>query len=304
MPRHNELPSDSPFDHLKSLGPELKRRILGQSEVLDRLTAAVLRRETGAVPQLGRERCLVFAGPTGVGKTETAKNVAELIFGESSFHRFDCGEFRTVESVAALLGNRAGDRGRFGDAFSAVPKGVWLFDELEKANPEFLPLLMAMTDAARLTLASGETLELSQLYLIATTNLGSAEIIGRHHLPLATLEKHVVRRIQRHFRPELLARFLPPFVFRPLGPDGPPRIVVLHLGICLAWHAAQGRHIEAGMDVVQFLCHAGFSRELGARPLVDAIYQHVGDAVVRSRLAGRSGSGRLVVVGNRLEVHL
>jgi ATP-dependent Clp protease ATP-binding subunit ClpA len=81
-----------------------------------------------------------------VGKTETARTLAELVFGEGHLHRFDCGEFRTPEAVASLLGNRAGDRGRFGQAFDAVSKGVWLLDELEKAHPEFMPLLMAMTE--------------------------------------------------------------------------------------------------------------------------------------------------------------
>jgi len=287
---------------LEAIGPELKCRICGQSDVLDRLIAAVLRRETGAVPRLGRERCLVFAGPTGVGKTATAQSLAELVFGQGCFYRFDCGEFRTVESVAELLGSRDGDRGRFGQAFSAVPRGVWLLDELEKANPEFLPLLMAMTDAARLTLANGETLDLSKIYLIATTNLGSAEILGRHHLPFATLEKHVVRCIHRHFRPELVARFLPAFVFRPLDPDTRVRIVALHLRRFLDWHASQGRIIEAGPEVLRFLVHVGYSSQLGARPLVDAIHQYVGDAVVRNLMAGGSGSGRLIVVGNRLEL--
>lgn len=289
-------------NRLKSIGPELKRRICGQGEVLDRVTAAVLRRETTAVPDLGRDRCMVFAGPTGVGKTETAKHLASLVFGDGAFYRFDCGEFRTVESIAALLGNRLGDRGRFGEAVAAVPRGVWLFDELEKANPEFLPLLMAMTDAGRVTLANGETADLDPLYLIATTNLGSAEILGRNHLPFATLEQHVLRSIQRHFRPELVARFLPPFVFRPLDADSKRRIVLLHLRTCLEWHARQGRRLQAGMDVVNFLYLVGFSSKLGARPLVDAIYQHVGDAVVRSRLAGRAEAGRLAIVGMRLEI--
>lgn len=290
------------LDSLKLLGSELRKRICGQSHATDRLTAAVLRRETRSVPPLARERCLIFAGPTGVGKTETAKALASLVFCEGAFQRFDCGEFRTVDRVASLLGNRTGDRGFLGDAFSATPRGVWLFDELEKANPEFLPLLMAMTDAGRLTLANGETLDLSQLYLIATTNQGSAEILGRRRLPFATLENHVIRSIHRHFRPELVARFLPPFVFRPLDPETKVRIVSLHLGRFLEWHARQGCRIEAGPSVLQFLVQAGYSSRLGARPLVDAIHQYVGDALVSSRLAGHSGSGQLVVVGDRLHL--
>ena len=290
------------LDLLHSLEAKLKRRICGQTEVLDRLAAAVRRRETGSVPLLARERCFIFAGPTGVGKTQTATSLADLVFGPGCLHRFDCGELQTKESVASLLGNRTGDRGRFGDAFSVVSRGIWLFDELEKAVPEFLLLLLAMTDAARLTLANGETLDLSRLYLIVTTNLGSAEILGRHHLPFTSIEKHVVGRIRRHFRPELLARFLRPMVFRPLEPDTRFPIAALHLGMFLIWHAEQGCRVQAGRDVVEFLLRVGYTSQLGARPLVDAIHEYVGDAIARCRMTGGSGSGRLVVLQDRLEV--
>ncbi len=296
------LLTDSRWEVFRTLASEMKRRVCGQAEAINRLSAAVQRRELGAVPPLGRERCLIFAGPTGVGKTETARALAELVFGEGHLHRFDCGEFRTPEAVASLLGNRVGDRGRFGQAFDAVSKGVWLLDELEKAHPEFMPLLMAMTDAGRLTLASGETLDLSGLYLIATSNLGSAEILGRQHVPFATLEKHVIRSIHRHFRPELVARFLTPLVFRPLDPDTQIRVVALHLNRFVEWHAQRGVHVQAGVEVLRFLVQAGHSSRLGARPLIDAIHQHVGDALASHLLGGGGGRGHLVVVGNRLRL--
>lgn len=302
MGRRPSATASPDLDRLRELPREFRARILGQEPALERIAAAVLRRELGAVPPLGRERCLIFAGPTGVGKTETANLLAEFVFGPGCLHRFDCGEFRTPEAVAALLGSSSGDRGRFGAAFDAVPRGVWLLDELEKAHPEFLPLLMAMTDAGRLTLANSECLDLGGLYLIATTNLGSAEIVGRTHLPFATLERHVQRCIQRHFRPELVARFLSPMVFRPLDAATRRRVVALHLGRFLEWHATQGRVLRAGADVVEFLVQAGFSTRLGARPLQDAIHQHVGDAIVRRRLGGEAVEGVLRVVGHQLRI--
>lgn len=302
MASPKKTPPSRNIDSLHSFRSELGRRICGQEDVLNAVNDAILRREFGAVPPVGRERCLIFAGPTGVGKTETAKACAELLFGTDALVRFDCGEFRTVESVALLIGDRAGDRGRFGSAFDQVPRGVWLLDELEKANPELLPLLMAMTDPGRLTLASGETLDLTGIYLIATTNLGSAEIIGRQHLPFSTLEKHVIRCIERQFRPELLARFHRPMVYRPMDAAMRANVVRLQLSKFLAWHAQNGRVIEPSPEVVHFLIHVGYSSRLGARPLVDAIHRYIGDAIVRRRLLGFSGRGRLVVVGNQLEV--
>jgi len=133
-----------------SFQPRARRLISTLPEDVDRL------RELGAVPPLGRERCLIFAGPTGVGKTETARALAELIFGEGHLLRFDCRGFRTAETVASLLGNRAGDRGRFGQAFDAVPK-AWVDDH------QFVPR--------------------SQMYLAASTRPGTSPIPHVRSLP-------------------------------------------------------------------------------------------------------------------------
>lgn len=112
---------------------------------------------------------------------------------------------------------------------------MWLLDEIEKAHPEFVHLLLQMTDAGRLTLANGETLDLSRIYIVVTSNLGSAEILGREHLPFASLEKHVVRCIRRHLRPELLARFGKPYVFRPLPREIQAEIAAEHLTELMRW---------------------------------------------------------------------
>lgn len=275
-------------------------RIVGQDHVLDRLAAAILRLEWGGVPPGGCARCFLLAGPTGVGKTETAQGIAELVFGSGRLARFDCAEFKTLDQVRDLTGEAGRTEGRFKQTFAQVQRGVWLFDEIEKAHPEFVHLFLAMTEANRVTVASGETLNLSGLYLVVTTNLGSAEILGREHLPFTSLERHVVRSIERHFRPELLRRFGQPYVFRPLDRDTQERIVALHLARFVAWHATQGRTLTFDAEVIRFLALAGFSRRLGAGPLLAAIHQQVGDAVVSSLMIGGAGSGRLVVDGDRL----
>lgn len=294
--------SEEVLDRLRDLRGRLRSRICGQERAIEQIVAAILRRELGAVRALARERCLIFAGSTGVGKTETASLLAEILFGPGSMYRFDCGEFGTPDVVASLLGDTAGNCGRFGQAFRAVPRGIWLLDELEKAYPDFLMLLMAMTDAGRLTLASGECLDLSGLYLIATTNLGSAEIVGKDHLPFTSLKRHVHRAIERRFRPELLARFLEPIVFMPLDLDARRQVVSLHLKRFLEWHASKGYRLQAGQDVLEFLVQKGFSSRLGARPLQDAIHEHVGDAIVQILLQGELPIGVLKVVGNRIRL--
>lgn len=202
-----QKPSSPPrVADLRSLRESMPARIVGQDHVLDRLAAAILRLEWGGVPPGGCARCFLLAGPTGVGKTETAQGIAELVFGSGRLARFDCAEFKTLDQVRDLTGEAGRTEGRFKQTFAQVSRGVWLFDEIEKAHPEFVHLFLAMTEANRVTVASGETLNLSGLYLVVTTNLGSAEILGREHLPFTSLERHVVRSIERHFRPELLRR--------------------------------------------------------------------------------------------------
>jgi len=286
----------------RRLHENLTSRIRGQPQVLLRLAEALLRRELNAVRQRGARGAFFFAGPTGVGKTETVLGVAELLFGPGRLVRFDSSEFKTLEAIALLLGNRTGDRGRFGQAHAHCPEGVWLFDEIEKSHPEFVHLFLQMTEAGRITLANGETLDLGRLYLFVTSNLGSAEILGRAHLPFASLERHVTRCVRRHLRPELLARFGPPYVFRPLSRAIQAEIVEQKFMEFLDWQKTQGRRVTCDAGVLRLLQRRGFSPTEGARPLSRLIEELCGNPISQERLAGKNGDGRLEVEpgGNRL----
>jgi ATP-dependent Clp protease ATP-binding subunit ClpA len=289
-------PNTQPFQpDLARLHANLTARIRGQPQVLSRLVEALLRRELDAVPQRGARGAFFFAGPTGVGKTETVLTVAELLFGPGRLVRFDCSEFKTLEAMAVLLGNRTGDRGRFGQAHSQCPEGVWLFDEIEKSHPEFVHLFLQMTDTGRITLANGETLDLSRLYLFVTSNLGSAEIQRRPNLPFASLERHVIWCVQRRLQPELLNRFGRPFVFRPLDRAAKDEILAQQLAGFLDYQLRKGRPTVVDDPVLRFLQQRGFSEQDGARPLARLIEELAGNAVVRELLAGRSGAGKLTV---------
>ncbi len=301
--RKTKQPVHKPsLEVLLQLLPELEANIKGQPEVLQRLTAAVLRRELRAIPPRGCRAACLFAGPTGVGKTETARMLCRALFGEDRLVRIDCSEFKTMESVMGLLGDRQGDRGRFGQAHARAAEGVWLFDEVEKAHPEFVHLFLQMTDAGCITLANGETLDLGGLYLIVTSNLGSAEILNRQHLPFTSLEKHVVRCIQRHLRPELLGRFGAPFVFRPLTRAVQAQITELHLGRLLEWQTTEHRRVTCDPAALELILQRGFSRKLGARPLLDTLDELVGNAMVEDLKNRGNGSGQLVVADNRLRL--
>jgi ATP-dependent Clp protease ATP-binding subunit ClpA len=290
---------------LIELETTLRQRIRGQTEALARLMEAIRRRELNTVPQHGSRGCYIFAGPTGVGKTETARTIAEVLYASDSLLRIDCSEYKTLESLSSLLGDATGSRGRLGHAYARNPQGVWLWDEIEKAHPELVQLFLQMADAGRITLACGDTLDLRDIYLILTTNLGSAEIIGREHLTFTSLERHVIRCIEQFLRPELLGRFsryAKPIVFRPLARMVQAEIAEQRQSDLLLWHQGEGRLIDVHPEVLLFLIYRGFSARLGARPLLGFIEEQIGNAVAENLMASGTGSGKLMVEGDRLKL--
>lgn len=279
----------------------LRNVIHGQDEILQRISDAILRRELQTVPQRGPRGAFLFAGPTGIGKTFLAKALAQALFGPDKFERFDCSEFKSLDKYDELFGNRSGDTGRLAQAFARVPDGIWLFDEIEKAHPEFVHLFLQGVSEGRLTPANGQTLDLSRLYLIVTTNLGSAAIVGREHLPFSSLEAHVDRAVESWFRPELRGRFGKPYVFRPLSREAQEQIVQDVLDEVVKWNRALGRVIEIDPAVIPFLVCRGYSRRLGARLMLQVIEELAGNAIRDDMLSG-GNSGRLVVLGNQLKL--
>ena len=297
---NSEVPPFQP--DLRRLHENLSRRIRGQPEIIGRLVRKLLRRELNAVPQRGSRGNFILVGPTGTGKTELALAVSELLFGPGGLARLDCSEVKTVESVMALLGDRDSGRGRFAQLHAEVPAGVWLVDEIEKSHPEFAQLFLQMTATGRITLANGAALDLRRIYIFVTSNLGGAEILGREHLPFVTLEKYVTRCVRRHLRPELVARFGAPLVFRPLNRGVQTEIAATKLDELIDWNRQQGREISCEDGVVRLLVQRGFSPELGARPLLDTIEELAGDAIVEQLLAGGHGHGRLATNGTLLRL--
>lgn len=302
MRKDKTLKPNVPGQILAQLPAVMAASIIGQPEVLQRLAAAVKRREYDACLPKGCREAFFFAGPTGVGKTETTRVLARHLFKTDCFVRFDCSEFKTPESVMALLGDRQGDPGRFSREYDRVPEGVWLFDEVEKAHRDLVQLFLQMTDAGRITPANGQTLDFSRIYIVVTSNLGSAEIIGREHLPFVSLEQHVVRSVKKHLRPELLARFDRPYVFRPLSRDVQSRIVTLHFGRLLDRQRQLGRFITTCPRAHELVLQKGFARDLGARPLLQTLNELVGNAIVAALEQGGTGSGHLMVSGNHLQL--
>jgi ATP-dependent Clp protease ATP-binding subunit ClpA len=153
------------------------------------------------------------------------------------------------------------------------------------------------------TLASGRTLDFSRIYLVATSNLGSREILEREHLPFTSLESHIVQCLEQWLRPELLARFETAFVFRPLDWETQKEVTAKRLEELVAWQRKQHqRDVRYDAAVVEHLIAAGFSRRYGARPLLRTIDRLMGNAMVRALRADNSGDGLLCVDGEALRL--
>src|SRR3954470_8863424 len=202
---------------LHELDSVLPREIRGQSHALPRIISAVRRGELG-LTKPGRPRgSFLLLGPTGVGKTETVVVLTSHVFGDGQLFRFDMSEYQTQDTLGLLLGARLGEVGYLGAVRERAKEGSLLFDEAEKAHPRVLDILLQLLDAARLTVATGQTLDFSGFYVWLTSNIGSAELMSLQHSNDSTLERHVLTRAQQTLRPEIFARVTEKLVFHRLN---------------------------------------------------------------------------------------
>ncbi len=293
------------IERLRQLDEALRTEIRGQNQVLPRVVSVVQRGEL-SLSKPGRPRgSFLLLGPTGVGKTETVVVLTSRIFGAEKLFRFDMSEFQTQESLGLLLGAKLGEVGYLGVVRERAAEGSLLFDEAEKAHPRVLDILLQLLDAARITIATGQTLDFSGFYVWLTSNIGSAELMGLQHSNDATLERHVLSRAQQALRPEIFARITEKLVFNRLSYEHQLEIAEKFLAREIEFLAGRGHKLELDKTVLPFLVRKGFHPKLGARPMRDAAEKLVGDAIAKSLLAGTNSSGRLRVdeAGDCLTVH-
>jgi ATP-dependent Clp protease ATP-binding subunit ClpB len=208
-------------------------------------------------------------------------------------------EFQTQESLGLLLGARLGEKGYLGAVRERAAEGSLLFDEAEKAHPRVLDILLQLLDAARITIATGQTLDFSGFYVWLTSNIGSAELMTLQHSNDATLERHVLSRAQQALRPEIFARITEKLVFNRLSYEHQLEIAEKFLAREIEFFAARGHKLELDKAVLPFLVRKGFHPKLGARPMRDAVEKLVGDALAGHLLAGRNSGGTLQVDESR-----
>ncbi len=289
------------LERLRQLQSHLSDRIRGQNHVIPRVVSALHRGELGLTTPHRPRGSFLFLGPTGVGKTELSLAFTDYLLGKDKLFRFDMSEYQTQESLGVLLGGRIGETGLLGMVVAKSVTGTLLFDEIEKAHPRVLDVFLQILDAARVTMASGETLDLSGFYIVFTSNIAAAEIINLQHSSFATMERHVLAKAQRSLRPELYARITEKLVFNRLNYDVQMEIARLHIARELSFLRDKGFELALGHSVISFLMQRGFHPRLGARPLRDTVEKHLRGAVANAMLGGVGLCAReLVVCDNEL----
>ena len=291
----NKTTDPTKLAKLLELDSLLPREIRGQSHALPRIISSVRRGELGLTKPARPRGSFLLLGPTGVGKTETVVVATTQIFGGRQLFRFDMSEFQNQEALGLLLGARLGEVGYLGGVRERAAEGSLLFDEAEKAHPRVLDILLQLLDAARITVATGQTLDFSGFYIWLTSNIGSAELMSLQHSNDATLERHVLTRAQQTLRPEIFARVNEKLVFHRLSYEHQLEIAEKFLSREIEFLGERGHKLELDKTVLPFLVRKGFHPKLGARPMRDAVEKLVGDAASECLLAARDACGVLAL---------
>lgn len=281
-------------DRLLHMEEFLGQRVIGQKEAIASVSQAVRRARTGLGDPNRPIGSFLFLGPTGVGKTELSRALADFLFSdERALVRIDGSEYMERHSVARLVGAPPGyvgydEGGQLTEAVRRRPYTVVLFDEVEKAHPEVWNVLLQVLDDGRLTDGQGRTVDFRNTVLILTSNLGSdalAEGANGAEIAPQTRER-VMREVRAHFRPEFLNRLDEIILFHPLGPSQIEAIVGIQLGLLARRMADQDLTLEVSPEARHHLAEVGFDPVYGARPLKRAIEQHLTAQLASALLTG------------------
>jgi ATP-dependent Clp protease ATP-binding subunit ClpB len=290
-------------EKLGSLSVALNRNIIGQDHVLGRVEAVLRRGELGLTHPRRPKGSFLFLGPTGVGKTELTLTFTRHLFGDDRVARFDMSEYQEQKSVGLLLGEHRNEEGILGRRINHGGAQVVLFDEIEKAHPLVLDLLLQILDAGRITVATGETLDLTRLYVVATSNIGASNLMEMSEtVPFRTLERVVLEQVDQQLRPELIGRFSEKLVFRRLTYEVQRQICLKVIRDEQERLSGKGYQVKESNEAVEFLLRAGIHKKLGARPMRDCVERNIQNAIAADLMVGGNGCGvlRFIPLGHCL----
>ena len=290
---------------LVTMEERLRQRVVGQDAALERVANAIRRSRAGLSDPKRPIGSFIFLGPTGVGKTELARALAEFLFDdEHSIVRIDMSEYMEKHAVSRLIGAPPGyvgyeEGGQLTEQVRRRPYAVVLFDEIEKAHPDVFNVLLQMMDDGRLTDGKGRTVDFRNTVIIMTSNIGSAFLQSegvRSEQEFDEASKQVMNALHSHFKPEFLNRVDDIIVFRPLGKDQLVRIIELRLEDVRRLLADRKISLELTDAAKDLLFTEGFDPNFGARPLKRAIQKLVQDSLALKILDGEVLHGDHVVV--------
>lgn len=285
----------------------LHQRIVGQEQAVQVVSEAVRRARAGLKDESRPIGTFLFLGPTGVGKTELTKALAEYLFNdESAVVRIDMSEYMEKHAVARLIGAPPGyvgyeEGGQLTEAVRRKPYSVVLFDEIEKAHPDVFNVLLQVMDDGRLTDAKGRTVDFKNTVIILTSNIGSPIILearmkgnlGQPHNEEAVQEQ-VMEAVRAHFRPEFINRLDDIVFFEALKPEDLRRIVDIQLGRVRKLLANRNIALELGEDAKDYLGRLGYDPIYGARPLKRVIRKYLENPLSNLLLEGRFKDGDFI----------
>ena len=281
----------------------LEERVVGQDEAVKRVAETILRSRAGLSDPNRPYGSFLFLGPTGVGKTELTKALAQFLFDtEDALVRIDMSEFMEKHSVARLIGAPPGyvgyeEGGYLTEAVRRHPYSVILLDEVEKAHPDVFNVLLQVLDDGRMTDGQGRTVDFKNTVIVMTSNLGSSEIQEMIGESRESVKNAVMTEVREHFRPEFINRIDEIVIFNSLGSEAIRRIAAIQLKSLQARVAAQDVTLEVTDEAMAELAEVGFDPHYGARPLKRAIQDHIENRLAMVMLEGSAGPGDTIRVG-------
>ena len=289
-------------EKLKNLDLELKKRVIGQDDAVEALARAIKRARVGLQNENRPIGSFMFLGPTGVGKTELTKALAENLFGnENQLIRLDMSEFMEAHSVSKLIGSPPGyvgydEGGQLTEQVRRKPYSIVLFDEIEKAHPDVFNMLLQILDDGRLTDSTGRTVSFKNTVIIMTSNAGARNIVEHHSIGFMNKEDskkdyektrdEVMCELKKIFRPEFLNRLDDIIVFKKLSNESIEKITKIMLDEFIKRLEKKNIRVDVSDDVIKYISKVGFDDTYGARPLRRAIQSKIEDKFAEEMLDG------------------
>ena len=295
---------------LLNMEGELHKRIIGQEDAVKAVSQSIRRTRAGLKDPRRPSGSFIFLGPTGVGKTELAKTLAEFLFGDDqALITLDMSEYMEKHTVSRLVGSPPGyvgyeEGGQLTEAVRRKPFSVVLFDEIEKAHPDVFNTLLQILEEGRLTDSQGRSVDFRNTVIIMTSNLGTQDLrkanlgftTGDQAVSYERMKDKVNDALKLHFRPEFLNRIDETIVFHELAKDEVVQMVDMMIKRLTGQLESQGLGIELTQSAKEFLAEVGYDPQMGARPLRRAIQRQIEDQLSEKILYKQFNAGQIIVV--------